>query len=130
MRLSPKQYASALHELLLEGDTEEVLANFSGFLRKRGDQGKWGQILNATIDKIEDEQKRERLIIVTQFALEDSEKQLLQKKVEELYPGKICECQYEVEEGIIGGFQIRGRDTLYDATLLHSLKQLSHTLKS
>ena len=68
--------------------------------------------------------------MTTQFALEKPEKDLLQKKIEELYPGKQCECQYEVDKSVLGGFQIRGRDTLYDATLLHSLKQFSHALKS
>ncbi len=130
MHLSSEQYANALHELLLEGNPSEVLSNFAGFLRKKGEEKRWKEILLSTIERIEREQKTERLIVTTQFALEKPEKDLLQKKIEELYPGKQCECQYEVDKSVLGGFQIRGRDTLYDATLLHSLKQFSHALKS
>ena len=102
MHLSSEQYANALHELLLEGNPSEVLSNFAGFLRKKGEEKRWKEILLSTIERIEREQKTERLIVTTQFALEKPEKDLLQKKIEELYPGKQCECQYEVDKSVLG----------------------------
>jgi F0F1-type ATP synthase delta subunit len=130
MRLSVEQYAEAVHEILQEKDVTETLSNLEQYLTGKGEKSRFGEILEAVIRKEELLHNIEPLTIFTKFPVETKERQALEKKVQELYPNKSLDLTYSLDQSLIGGFRIQGRDTVYDHTLLQSLNQFSQALKS
>lgn len=130
MRLSSEQYAEALHELLQKGNVSEVLQRFRGYLMRKGELQRLASVLELVLAREEERQGQVRLIITTKYPLNQEQRNSLESKAKALYPGKTPAIDYAIDEKVVGGFQIRGRDTLYDATLGHTLKQFSQALKS
>lgn len=130
MRLSTQQYALALHELLQGGVREKILANFRAYLTQRGEGVKFIQVLRAVIAREEMVQNIERLTVFTKYEVACTERETLEKKIASLYPGKSFDLTYVLDQSLIGGFRVQGRNTSYDHTITHTLNQFSQTLKS
>jgi len=130
MRLSVKQYALALHELLQEGDKEKILTHFRAYLLERGEAEKFVPVLQGVINLEETFHNVERLTVFTKYVVDTKEQAVIEKKIAILYPGKHLDLTYILDESLIGGFRIQGKDTSYDQTLANTLNQFSQTLKS
>ncbi|MCW1888129.1 MAG: F0F1 ATP synthase subunit delta [Candidatus Moranbacteria bacterium] len=130
MRLSVEQYAEALHELTQTSDVEKVLVNFKAFLKRRGEEGRLGAILKILLQKEETKENILSLTVTTRYEASQEMQSSIEKKAEELFPGKKLSLLYRVDEKVLGGFRLQGRDTVYDSTLSQSLKKISQTLKS
>ncbi len=130
MRLSIQQYALAVHELLQEGGKEKVLTNFRAYLLEKGEGEKFTEVLKEVIRQVEAKENIERLTVVTKHAVPSTERGALEKKIATLYPGKLLDLNYTLDESLIGGFRVQGQNTSYDETIAHTLNQFSQTLKS
>lgn len=130
MRLSVEQYAEALHELTQTSDVDKVLANFKAFLKRRGEEGRLGAILKILLHKEEVRENILSLAVTTRYEASQEMRSSIEKKAKELFPGKKLSLIYRVDERVLGGFRLQGRDTVYDSTLSQSLKKISQTLKS
>lgn len=128
MRLSQTQYAEALYELLKDGKEKEVLKRFQAYLTRRGEMKKWLGILRAVVEKAEQHEKILHLSVTTRFPLDESGKKIIAKHAKSLYPDKEFIWEYQVDEGVIGGFRLQTKDTRYDTTLREQLRQFSQTL--
>lgn len=130
MRLSVEQYAEALYELTHAGEVEKTLVNFKAFLKRRGEESRLGAILEALLQK---EEAKENILALTVTTRHEASKDMqfsIEKKAKELFPDKKLSLTYTVDEKVLGGFRLRGRDKEYDSTLSQSLKKISQTLKS
>ena len=130
MRLSVEQYAEALHELTKAGDAEKMLTNFKAFLKRRGEMGRLGDILQALLRKEEMKENILPLTVITRYEAPKEVQVSIEGKAKELFPGKKLELTYAVDTKVLGGFRLQGRDTVYDNTISQSLKKISQTLKS
>jgi F0F1-type ATP synthase delta subunit len=130
MRLSIEQYALALYELLREGKKKEILTQFQAYLTQRGEGQNFIQVLEEVIRQVEVAENIENLTVFTKYEVSDTERDILEKKLNTLYPGKSLDLTYAIDQSLIGGFRVQGRNTSYDHTLAHTLHQFSQTLKS
>jgi F0F1-type ATP synthase delta subunit len=130
MRLSVEQYAEAVREILQEKDVTETLSNLEQYLTRKGEKKRFGEILQAVIRKEESLENIETLTIFTKYPVESEERQTLEKKIKDLYPDKKLDLTYSLDQTLIGGFRVQGRDTVYDHTLAQALNQFSQALKS
>jgi F-type H+-transporting ATPase subunit delta len=127
MRPTVSQYATALEELVSAGAEKgpaQIVENFLGLLRRRGETGKIQAILSR-LEKMEADKERKILVtVVTAHEADTETKALLVKKIESLFPGKKAELRFEVDKNVIGGALFRTDEVLYDATLTASMKKL------
>ena len=130
MRLSVEQYAEALHELAHAGEVEKILVNFKAFLKRRGEEGRLGAILEAFLQKEEVKENILALTVTTRHETSKETQSTIEQKAKELFPDKELSLTYTVDEKVLGGFRLRGRDREYDSTLSQSLKKISQSLKS
>ncbi len=130
MRLSTEQYAEALHELAQTGEIKKTLVNFKAFLKRRGEEGRLGDILEAFLHKEEAKENILALTVATRHEASKETRASIEQKAKELFPDKQLSLTYTVDEKVLGGFRLRGRDKEYDSTLSQSLKKISQTLKS
>lgn len=130
MRISVEQYAEALHELTETGDAMKVLADFKSFLKRRGEASRLGAILEALLRKAENKENILALTVTTRYEALREMQMSIEQKAKELFPDKKLSLTYRVDEKVLGGFRLRGRDKEYDSTLSQSLKKISQTLKS
>lgn len=130
MRLSTEQYAEALHELALTGEIEKTLVNFKALLKRRGEEDRLGAILEALLHKEEAKENILALTVTTRHEVSKDTRVNIEQKAKELFPDQKLSLAYTVDEKVLGGFRLRGRDKEYDSTLSQSLNKISQTLKS
>ncbi len=65
--------------------------------------------------------------ITTAFKLSDSDKEIFQKSLEE-YTGKKIRATYSINDNIIGGFLVKIKDKMLDASILQQLNLLKKRL--
>ncbi len=70
-----------------------------------------------------------RLDIKSAFPLSEDLKEILLKKFESIFNKKI-EAVFSQEDNLIGGFLVKYRDTVYDASIKHQLEKLKQNLIS
>ena len=130
MRLSVEQYAEALQALAHKGEMSQMLTNFRAFLKRRGEEGRLGAILEALLRKEELKEGILVLKVTTRHEPSGEGKMAIQQKAEALFPGKKLSLTYTLDEQVLGGFRLQGRDIQYDSTLAQALTKISQTLKS
>ncbi|MCS7053582.1 MAG: ATP synthase F1 subunit delta [Ignavibacterium sp.] len=81
------------------------------------------QILQKFIELKDDYLGIVRLDVKSAFPFSDETKNLLIKKFENLFNKKI-EADFSVDEKLIGGFVVKFKDTIYDASIKHQLERL------
>lgn len=70
-----------------------------------------------------------RLEVKSAFSLDDELKELLLKKFETIFNKKI-KANFTTDNNLIGGFVVKFRDTVYDASIHHQLEKLKNNLIS
>lgn len=130
MRISAKQYAQSLYESLAgktAKETNKVLATFVRLLGKNRDLAKTSTILSSFSDIWDRETSTVSAELITarpaKLALDDISKYLQTRT-----KAKTINLQTKVEEGLIGGFVLRYRDRVLDASLKSNLENLQDKL--
>lgn len=131
MRPTIAQYARSLEELSLGASGEAVVViakNFSGFLKRRGEEKKLPAILKR-LEKIEAEKKSELTVMVTlAHAADEATKKRLSAQAKKLFPEKKVELSYTIDKEMIGGALFRTDEVLYDATLATAVNKMRMSL--
>lgn len=87
------------------------------------------QILEKFIELKDDYLGIVRLDVKSAFPLSEDIKEVLLKKFEAIFNKKI-EAEFTQHENLLGGFVVRFRDTVYDASIKHQLEKLKQNLIS
>jgi F-type H+-transporting ATPase subunit delta len=131
MRPTVSQYATALEELVsarAEKGPAQIVENFLGLLRRRGETGKIQAILSR-LEKMEaDKEGKIAVTVVTAHEADTETKAVLVKKIESLFLGKKAELRFEVDKNVIGGALFRTDEVLYDASVRQRLNELEKVL--
>lgn len=130
MRLSVEQYALALQELSQKDGVAQTLTNFRAFLKRKGEESRLPSILTALLEREEESRGVLTLDVYTKHTASEETKKNVQRKAEELFPGKKVTLEYKEDIQVLGGFRLQGKDVQYDQSLAKTLKNISQTLKS
>lgn len=126
MRLTPKQYATALYEAVHETkDHDKVLDNFVRVLAQNGDLAKHDEI-EQEYKLLEMKEKGIKQVNLT-FAQEHNPQVL--DELNKVINGK-AEFKTTIDAGIVGGVVVRVDDTLIDASIKTQLNNLNNALKN
>lgn len=87
------------------------------------------QILEKFVELKNDYLGIVRLDVKSAFPLSDNIKEILLKKFETIFNKKI-EADFVQDHNLLGGFVVRYRDTVYDASIKHQLEKLRQNLIS
>lgn len=130
MKITPAQYAKALHEALAntsEKDHDKVLDNFVEVLAENNDIKLFDKI-SEEFDVIEKANKGITVAEVKSASLlsKKTEKTIIES-LNEYVKGKV-ELKKSIDENIIGGVVIKLNDTIIDASIKSNLKDLKNNL--
>src|SRR6185503_19791597 len=131
MKFNAKQYAKALFDALSETtpkDQNRVLHNFVQVVGKHGDLKLFEQI-SEEFHKLELKNRGETLAeVTTAHPLgTDEEKQLI-KELNNYVNGEV-ELKKKIDSNLIGGVVVRLEDTVIDASVQKSLRDLKTNLE-
>lgn len=87
------------------------------------------QILKKFVELKDDYLGIVRLDVKSAFPLSEDLKEVLLKKFEIIFNKKI-EADFSQDDNLLGGFVVRFRDTVYDASIKHQLEKLKQNLIS
>lgn len=87
------------------------------------------QILEKFVELKDDYLGIVRLNVQSAFELSEELKEVLLKKFESIFKKKV-EANFSKDSNLIGGFVVRYRDTVYDASIKHQLEKLKQNLIS
>ncbi len=124
-----RDYIHATYQTLEKGsDTERVMKNLKTYLEKRGLLKLHPRILRGLIEKI---RKSERSLIPRVILARVQDEKNYKKEIGEALEkiGGAKEYEIQVDESIIGGFIVKGKneraDASYKRTLLHAYHRLT-----
>jgi F-type H+-transporting ATPase subunit delta len=129
MRLSPKQYAQALHEAIVQTNPKDhgnIMEKFVKVLHQNGDLGKYDEI-EAEYKKLELSESGIREVDVT-FARDIEMNKSIVGELNKIIQGKV-EYKTNMDDGLIGGVVVKVDDTLIDASVKGQLDKLNQSLK-
>lgn len=130
MKLSPKQYAKALHEALEQTHADhhdKVVDKFVTILAQNGDLNKHDAIheeflkLSLSVKGIKEAKVTSARTIENSSGLVNDLNRILEHKVE---------LREKVNQDLVGGVVIKVDDTLIDASIKGQLERLNEELKS
>lgn len=131
MKISTKQYAQALYELTLgksESEVDIVVGKFIKELSKNNQM----KFSSSVVVKFEEIYNRENGIIeatiISTAKLESSEIEKIKKYLMDKYAAKEVILENEIDKSIGGGFIIKVRDEILDASISSKLKGLREAL--
>ncbi len=123
-----RDYIVATHQTLLkEGDVGSVLKNLKTYLEKRGLMKLYPRILRGLTEKIRRVEKSSVPKVI--LARPHDEKKYTKEITEALSKLGVTEKhEVHIDESIIGGFIVKGKneraDASYKSTLLHAYRRL------
>lgn len=130
MKLTPRQYASALHQAISEtkqGDHDKVLDNFVATLKHNGDLALFPEI-EREFEAYEREQRGGKLGQVTSAReLTHEQERALVTELETYVGGKV-ELEKAVDESLLGGVIVQIGDEVLDSSLKRNLRDLKKDL--
>ncbi len=128
MKITPKQYAAALHQSTQHLPEEEVnkrIENFVGVLKKNNDLSLSGKIISEYQDYCRRKKNIAKVQITTSTKISDDVINTLTGKL-----GQTVEIEQKVDESLIGGAMIRMGDILIDGSVRKKLERLKIILTS
>lgn len=131
MRPTVSQYAEVLEELSqAQGvETKEVVENFLGFLKRRGETKKLASIVRRLEERAQEKSGELSVTAVTAHPASSETKTLLAEVAKKVFPEKKIDFAYQTDERVIGGVLLRTREALFDATLATRAKALKQALR-
>lgn len=133
MKITSKQYAQALFELV-EGKTEEelssVLSNFVETLAAHNQITKIDGIINHFETLWNKENGIVNAEIISANKLDSSMIDILKDYITKNTNAKDIQLKTKVNKNILGGVVIKYGDTIFDASLKNRLQDLKHILSN
>jgi F-type H+-transporting ATPase subunit delta len=125
MNITPKQYARALFELMLDKDkkqSEAILSDFAEFMISQNDTRKLGQIENEFNELWNKEKDINEFVIISAHELSQSLSEKLKKILKNATGASDVILHKAVDEKILGGLIIRCGDKVLDISLARRLE--------
>lgn len=131
MRPTVSQYAEVLEELSHASGAEvkEVVKNFLGFLKRRGETRKLASIVRRLEERAQEKSGELSVTAVTAHPASPETKTLLAEVAGKVFPQKKIDLIYQTDASVIGGVLLRTREALFDATLATRAKALKQALR-
>jgi len=126
--LEEEKKSSILDEIFKKDCCEETL-KFIRFVVSKGRESILFDISNRFIDIMNDRLGKIELEVVSAVELTEDQKVKMENKLEELTNKKVL-VEYLVEDSIIGGFKVKVKDTVFDASIKQQLVTLKDKLLS
>ncbi len=129
MKVTPKQYALALYELIEEADTSEVqdvLKNFISFLAKNNDLNLADKVIKDFEITWNDKKGIAEVEVIATDKLDKEIVALLKEYASKWLNKKEININQKIDEKILGGIILKHKDTIIDGSLrkkIISLKQ-------
>ncbi len=124
-----RDYIQATHETILKTeDTSRVLTNLKTYLEKRGLLKLHPRILRGVMEKVRKSERTEvpKVILARENDLKKHEHEIKEALTK---VGGTDRHEIHIDESIIGGFIVKGKnervDTSYKSTLLHAYHRLT-----
>ena len=128
MKITPKQYATALLESLDGKKTSEKIQNFLLVVKRNKDQRQLNKIL-AEFEILWSRQEGKISGKVSSFSkLSESSKKHLVELVKKMSGAKDVELEVKEDASLMGGFVVRFEDTLIDGSTRKRLSDLEQHL--
>jgi F-type H+-transporting ATPase subunit delta len=119
---------SALKEIFSDKISSYSL-NFLGFVVDKNRENLLKNVIEKFIELKDDHLGIARLDVISAFPLSDDVKEMLLNKFNSIINKKV-EANFLVDEKLLGGFVVKVKDTVYDASIKHQLEKLKQNLIS
>lgn len=129
-RITPKQYARALHAALEEApqEQERIIHNFVKMVHQRGDIGKIERVYTELQELQKAAEGVERANVLSAVPLDAQARTSVQQYVRERTGGEV-ELTESVTPHILSGVIVRYRDRVFDASARTMLRRLAARLR-
>jgi len=131
MKITPKQYAQSLYELVADKSEAEVLVilkTFTNLIIKNGDVNKVDDVL-AEFARIWDEVHGELAVNLTSArVLDDESKNTISDYLKNKTKASKINFSEKIDTGIIGGVIVRYGDKILDGSLKNNLNNLKEKI--
>lgn len=127
MKISVRQYAQSLYESVQgreKSELKSVIENFVCLLAKRRELGRAEAIVTAFSEIWDKEEGRLQADISTARTIDQEAKKSVSAYLQKRSGAKTIELKERTDAGMLGGFILRYRDKVVDASLKSSLKSL------
>ena len=127
MKITIKQYATALLELLKEknaSETKQIIANFTRVLKKNNDLNKEKQIITELEKQLDAHDNIIKIAITATRELQEPEKNALQKTLEAKNNNAKIILSIQTSSSLIGGAILRQGDKILDLSVKKELKSM------
>lgn len=127
MKITIKQYATALLELLKEknaSETKQIIANFTRVLKKNNDLNKEKQIITELEKQLDAHDNIIKIAITATRELQEPEKNALQKTLEAKNNNAKIILSMQTSSSLIGGAILRQGDKILDLSVKKELKSM------
>lgn len=125
-KISPKHYAQALLRISGDSDANNVLDNFLNLIKKNGQLSKLGEVLSE-YERIALE-KKEGIAADLSVAVSDNRGKVSELAKQIKIPGiEKFKITARDDKDLLGGFKLRVKDILIDASLRKKITDLKKT---
>lgn len=127
MKISVRQYAQSLYESVQgreKSELKSVIENFVCLLAKRRELSRAEAIVTAFSEIWDKEEGRLQADISTARTIDQEAKKSVSAYLQKRSGAKTIELKERTDAGMLGGFILRYRDKVVDASLKSSLKNL------
>lgn len=133
MKITPKQYAQGLYDLLSnqkQSEIKKIIENFINFLAQKRDLNKAKDIISELDKLFQDNQGEKEVTIFSARPLNAGAKKYLKDYLIKKSQSSSIVIKEKIDSKIIGGFVARYEDKVIDGSLRYNLslfrKQLSN----
>jgi F-type H+-transporting ATPase subunit delta len=131
MKITPKQYATALYDAVKDKNKEaagKAVAGFVRVIRENRDFGKMELIIEKFSEAWNEREEIAEFDIIS--AKEMSKKSIdeLKREIKEGSGVRSVELSRSVDKDLLGGFILRGKDKTIDASVRTKLKMLKEKM--
>ncbi len=133
MKITPKQYARGLYELVAnknKAEAEHMIFEFVKFLHQNNDLARADQVVNELEALFKEESGELNIEVVTARKLSKTAKDALKAYLEKKSGARDVSFLEKIDPEIIGGFIARYNDKVVDSSLKSSLVQFSRQLSN
>lgn len=133
MKISAKQYARSLFEIIKnadDGQIEKIIRDFTKVLIKNNDAAKIEKIIRHFNEFWNKDKGVIEAEIISAKELGKDISKLLEDHIKKLTGGKVLNLKKKIEKDILGGVVIKYGDKVLDSSLKTKLRQFSNILKS
>ncbi len=132
MKASPKQYATALYEIVessSEKETEALARKFAEVVFKQGDASKTDDILRQFEKIWNDKNNIVEVEITSTHKIGEKEVEKIKKYIKTKNSAEKVEVKEVINKKVLGGVVIKYNDYIIDFGIKRKIKELTKTIK-